>query len=235
MKRFFPGCIFLFMGSIFPIVGFSMAEESRVAMARWIQVPAEVMSHEIRFDVEPEELKAEAEEEKAEAEETPGEKMTRPGLRLRLLADGMPPETEGMDAVDAGFFPIWDPEDLVRYPVGSKVTVWADPQDFKKAYMEKAVSAMPYTIILMPMIFVSFGAMFLLFPPVEGKKQYEPGTPWAWRTFLFVWNAAGIAAAAHYFSQPGWMNAGGIALFSIYLGIGVLPILVMAKRALRVS
>ena len=45
---------------------------------------------------------------------------------------------------------------------------------------------------------------------------------------------AGIAAAAHYFSQPGSTNAAGIALFSIYLGIGLLPVVVMVKRALKV-
>ncbi|MEK7465894.1 MAG: DUF3592 domain-containing protein [Planctomycetota bacterium] len=226
MKRFLPGGMFFFMGAIFPFVGWSMAEETRSAMKRWIEVSAQVAGHEILFEAEP--VQAEA-----ELEEVTGGKASRPGLRLRYLVDGMPAEAEGLYSADLGLPTIWNPEDLAPYPVGRKLTVWTDPQDLTKAYLDRAVPAMPYVIILMPMIFVSFGAMFLLFPPVEGKKQYDPGTPWAWRTFLFIWNSAGIAAAAHYFSQPGSMNAGDIALFSIYLGIGVLPVLVMVNRAVR--
>ncbi len=111
------------------------------------------------------------------------------------------------------------------------MTAWADPQHPEKAFVVREVSVIPYFVILAPMIFVCIGATFVLFPPGEGKV-YQPGTPWAGRTFWILWNAVGVAAAIHHFIQPGAWNVGGIALFGIYLGIGGLAAGILVRRGL---
>ena len=83
-------------------------------------------------------------------------------------------------------------------------------------------------------LMLCIGAMLVLFPPGEGR-QYEPRTPWAGRTFVILWNAVGIASAAHYFVQPGAWNVGGVALFGIYLAVGIVPIVLMTRRWLRMG
>ena len=216
MKKIFPGCLCLLLGSAFPIIGFTMAEDQRRMFAEWIEVPAEVTGHEIRFH-----------------HDSDGDPMYGPVLKLRYLADGMPPEGEGLLVMDMWSSEGWAMDQLAPWPVGKRVTAWADPELLEKAFVVREVSIVPYVIILFPMVFVCMGAMLILFPRVEGKAQYEPGTPWAGRTFFIVWNAVGIAAAAHYFSQPGAWNVVGVSIFSVYLGIGVLPVVGMAKRAMK--
>jgi hypothetical protein len=215
MKKRLPGCVFLFIGSIFPLVGGVLAEQQRRKFASWIEVPAEITGHDVRFHTD-----------------SDGDAMYGPVLKLRYLADGMPPEGEGLLAFDVSSSEGWAQDQLAAWPVGKRVTAWADPQHLEKAFVVREVSPLPYVFILMPMVFVSVGAMFLLFPGGEGKV-YTPGTPWAGRTWAIVWNGAGLVCAAHYFSQPGAWNLGGIALFGIYLGIGSIPVVVMVKRALK--
>jgi len=212
MKRRIPGCLFFVMGSIFPVLGGMVAEQQRRMFADWIEVPAEVVGHDVTFHDDGE-----------------GGLAYGPVLTLRYLADGMPPTGQGLLTLDMASSESWAQEQLAAWPVGKRVTAWADPDNLERSYVVRVVSPLPYVIMLFPMIFVSFGFMFLLFPPGE-DKVYKPGTPWAWRSFLFAWNAVGIAAAAHYFSQPGAWNAGGIALFGFYLGIGALPLAVAAAR-----
>jgi len=216
VKKRLPGCVFLFMGSLFPFIGAIAVEMQRRQFARLIEVPAEIVGQDVGFH-----------------ETGDGMKTYGPVIKLRYLADGMPPAGEGIIDSD-----MWTPggpaADPSRdWPVGKRVTAWADPDHLERAWLVRQVSPLPYLIILFPVIFMAFGVMFLLFPGEEGKKAYEPGTPWAWRTFLIVWNLVGIASAVHYFSQPGAWQAGGIALFGIYLGIGFLPVVLQLRRALR--
>ncbi|NUN49269.1 MAG: hypothetical protein HUU15_10625 [Candidatus Brocadiae bacterium] len=215
MKRRAPGCLFFLMGSIFPILGGTVAETQRRKFAEGIEVPAEVIGHDVTIHDDGE-----------------GGLIYGPVLTLRYLADGMPPTGQGLLALDIASSDVWAQEQLAAWPVGKRVTAWADPNDLERSYVVRVVSPLPYVIMLFPMIFVSFGFMFMLFPPGE-DRVYRPGTPWAWRSFLFAWNAVGVAAAGHYFSQPGAWNAGGIALFGTYLGIGVLPVLLQAWRWVR--
>ncbi len=209
--------MFLVIGSIFPILGATMAEDQRRRLTTWMEVPAVVTAHEIRSHTD-----------------SDGDLMCEPVLKLRYMADGMPPEGEGLLAMEMSSSESWAQEQLAPFPVGKHVTAWADPENPAKAFVVREVSAMPYVVILMPMIFVCLGAMLVVFPPGEGK-QYEPGTTWAGRTFLILWNAVGIASAAHYFVQPGAWNVGGVALFGIYLAVGIVPIVVMTRRWLRMG
>ncbi|MCE9581820.1 MAG: DUF3592 domain-containing protein [Planctomycetes bacterium] len=215
MKKRLPGFVFLFIGSIFPLVGGFVAEDQRRKFDHWIEVPAEIIGQEVNFHTD-----------------SDGDPMYGPVLKLRYLADGMPETGDGLFAIDTMSSEEWAKDQLAAWPVGKRVTAWADPEHLEKAYVVREVSVLPYVIMLAPMVFVSFGAMFVLFPGGEGKV-YTPGTPWAGRTFVIVWNTVGIACAVHYFTQPGAWNAAGIALFSIYLGIGFVPVVVMVKRAIR--
>ncbi len=45
MKRRFPGCLFLAIGSLFPILGATMAEEQRRRFNTWMEVPVVVTAH----------------------------------------------------------------------------------------------------------------------------------------------------------------------------------------------
>lgn len=214
VKRRLPGCVFLFMGSLFPTIGFVMAEQQRRAFADAFEVQAQIVAHEIRVH-----------------EDSEGRPMFGPVLKLRYLADGMPETGEGLLAMDVWSSQDWAEDQLKPWPVGKTVTAWVDSKNLGKAYVVREASPIPYLIVLFPMIFVALGAMLCLFPGAEGK-EYKPGTPWAGRTFLIVWNAVGVAAAVHYFSQPGAVNAGGIAVFGTYLGIGLAPVAVMLQRAM---
>lgn len=209
-----PGCVFLVIGSLFPLLGAWMAEDQRHKFATWVEVPAQVVAQEIR-----------------EHSDSDGDPTYGPVLKLRYLADGMPAEGEGLLAIEMSSSEGWAKEQLAPFPVGARITAWADPAHPERAFVVREASVIPYVLILVPMIFVCVGAMFLLFPPGPGKV-YEPGTPWAARTFWIVWNGAGIAAAAHYFSQPGSLHAGGIGVFGAYLGIGFLATGILARRAL---
>lgn len=211
MRQRLPGCFFVAIGSLFPVLGFAMAELQRRAFVEAIEVPAQIVGHEVKVHQDAE-----------------GEVMYGPVLKLRYLADGMPEFGEGMFPMDEYSSEDWAQEQLREWPVGKKVTAWASPQALDKAYVVRRASAFPYILILMPTVFVAVGVMFLLFPGGPGKT-YTPGTPWAARTFWIVWNASGLAAAAHYFPQPGAFNAPGIALFGIYLGIGAIPLLLAAR------
>lgn len=200
------------MGSLFPAIGFVMAEQQRRAFAEAFEVPALIVAHEVRFH-----------------EDSEGHPMYGPVLKLRYLADGMPETGEGLLAMEVWSSQGWAEDQLKPWPVGKKVTAWVDPKNLGKAYVVREASPIPYLFVLFPTVFMAAGATFMLFPGGPGKV-YTPGTPWAGRTFFIVWNAVGVGSAVHYFIQPGAWNAAGIALFGIHFGIGVAPVVIWLVR-----
>lgn len=245
------GLLFLAMFTLVPglflAIGLSMILAERAVLARAVPVTAQVVAAQVESTTST----------SSSGSAHGGQRTTTiflPRVRYLYTYDGKDFEGTAVYATEVGQGDMLRAAEVVsRYPPGTTVTAWVDPDDPSRAFLERDVEAFGYIFAMFPMIFLTIAAgvgPIVLGagrprPPVE---EGGPGGVWyrlrpsatatakvLHRALVLVPPSAMVALGVFYLTEA-WGNIDEIIWVMLGIGaaiwLGVLLALLHAVRAL---